>query len=341
MFERMIFDLVFPKAEFPDEDNRICTESAENVLDAIKGTTRRKVDKRRALYEYLHGKLSERNHLVGTADLPLDSAISTEEWALFLQGVFFTTGVVQLAEGMAHISLALAQHPEVMQKLQNNPDDDVYLSHVITEVLRVWPLFGIAHRISTDDIHISDSVTLPKGSVLCFNYPKYHQTGFQDPEVFRPERWYELKERNCNYLPFGPPNNRPCPGKRLSLVWLKAVTRIMVQQTQLHSCAEHTRSLPLGGHILMVPRSDTSGKTAASETKNSSVASSFHISLCMVFMRMYLAVASVTGTVVQAANEILMLRESKDLKLAQTYFAHYGDDVANAHKPDLSNQLYH
>ena len=84
--------------------------------------------------------------------------MSKEEWALFLQGVFFTTGVVQLSEGMAHVAMALAQHPEVARKLREDPEDELYLDHVIKEVLRVLPLFGIAHRITSEPIEVSSVV---------------------------------------------------------------------------------------------------------------------------------------------------------------------------------------
>jgi len=328
MFERMIFELVFPEDSFDEDGIQTCTESAENVLDAIKGVSRRKMGTRRKLYEYLKAKLNTGSALREE----LDPQISQEEWALFLQGVFFTTGVVQLAEGMAHISTALAQHPHVMQRLRDNPDDDVYLSHVVTEALRVWPLFGIAHRITSAEIEVPNG-KLPEGSVLCFNYPKYHMTGYKQPEEFIPERWYDLKERNCNYLPFGPPRNRPCPGRRLSLIWMKAVTKIMVQRAAFHSCTEHTRSLPCGGFMLIQPHQQ--------DKKAESWAPSLQLWLCMVFMRGWLAFTSVSRTVMQAVNEIYMLRESKQLQLAQKYFALYGDDVTEPNKPCLANQVGH
>ena len=77
---------------------------------------------------------------------------------------------------------------------------------------------------------------------------------------------------------------------------------------------------------------------AASVTKTSS--STIRVSACMLYMRLMLPAAAVWRTVVQAANEIQMLKESKKLQLAQKYFGHYADDVSTADKPCLSNQLY-
>ena len=63
--------------------------------------------------------------------------------------------------------MVLAQHPEAQTRAVR---DDRYLDQVIEETFRLYPLFGIAHRITTGEIAVSDGVTLPSGSVLCFNY---------------------------------------------------------------------------------------------------------------------------------------------------------------------------
>jgi hypothetical protein len=247
LFERMIFELLFDRV-LPDSCNKIITTSAENVLNGIKGTDTRKMHARRELCDYVL-TLLEPGGCPLTNGVELDPSISTEEWALFLQGVFFTTGVVQLAEGMAHVAMALAQHPAVLQKLRrecaasvplssprkaapltpssslppssspsspssptptsterlgrpepltmpsssSSPSSPLpspsskssctYLDHTLREVLRVWPLFGIAHRITSEDIQLpakagakagASGSVLPKGSVLCFNYPKVY-----------------------------------------------------------------------------------------------------------------------------------------------------------------------
>ena len=52
----------------------------------------RKIDKRRELCDYLLKKLEG-----GALGDVLDASIEKEEWALFLQGVFFTTGTVGVA----------------------------------------------------------------------------------------------------------------------------------------------------------------------------------------------------------------------------------------------------
>eukprot|EP00854_Cymbomonas_tetramitiformis_P003811 gene3811-4764_t len=330
-FQRMVFELVF-EIDLADVENKAMTLSAENVLKAIKGVDTRNVKLRREMCDLLLARVEATD---GTLGELLHADITAEEWALFLQGVFFTTAVVQLSEAMAHIHLALAQHQHVLTKLQSELEENYdeaskpgsYLNNIITEALRVWPLFGIAHRITSDDVKVSDSVTFPKGSVLCFNYPKYHMTGYEQPESFIPDRWSTLKEREQNYLPFGAPSNRPCPGKRLSLIWMREMTKITAQKLIVHSPTEHTRSLPCGGLALMLVNQTADKKVPQK--------------LLGMLLRVLVFLSPVPRSIKQIINELCMLRESRKLQLAQAYFNHYLPlDFSQGHKPCLSNQLY-
>eukprot|EP00658_Telonema_sp_P-2_P019389 TRINITY_DN17650_c0_g1_i6.p1 TRINITY_DN17650_c0_g1~~TRINITY_DN17650_c0_g1_i6.p1 ORF type:complete len:177 (-),score=63.92 TRINITY_DN17650_c0_g1_i6:208-738(-) len=160
---------------------------------------------------------------------------------------------------------------------------------------------------------------------------------------FWPERWNKIKERNSSYMPFGPTNNRPCPGKRLSQIWMKAVTQVMIERVDLFSSAEHTRSLPCGGPVLMLPRTLKSGtdKLKPSSKMVQSVVRMAAPGL-MYAMRGYMSVENFFTTTQQAVNELIMLRESKKLQLAQNYFLkqYKDEDLTEANKPCLSNQLY-
>ena len=60
---------------------------------------------------------------------------------------------------------------------------------------------------------------------------------------------------------------------------------------------------------------------------------------CKLWMRGWVTVSGVYRTLLQAANEIYMLRESRGLQLAQRYFAHYGDDIVEPNKPCLGDQI--
>src|SRR6185503_3138304 len=46
---------------------------------------------------------------------------------------------------------------------------------IFERTLHRFPLFGIAHRITSADIALDADVTIPAGSVLCFSYPEFHR----------------------------------------------------------------------------------------------------------------------------------------------------------------------
>jgi hypothetical protein len=160
-----------------------------------------------------------------------------------------------MSEAMAHLLMVLAHHQDVQAELAVKPDDRRYLDHVMSETMRLYPLFGIAHRITSDDIAVDDRTTLPAGSVLCFNYPEFHKTGFEDPDRFDPGRWERLSAKDANHIPFGVVRNRPCPARHLAPIAMGAATREFLRHFTLRSSAAHTRSLPNRGPCLLVPRS--------------------------------------------------------------------------------------
>ena len=100
------------------------------------------------------------------------ATMTPAEQAWYLQGAFFNTAVVQTSEGMAHLLLAIAQHPRVQDRVRREPG---YLDAVIDETMRVWPLFGIAHRITTADIDVTPPIAA--GSVVLFDYPGFQGGG--------------------------------------------------------------------------------------------------------------------------------------------------------------------
>jgi hypothetical protein len=150
--------------------------------------------------------------------------------------------------------MAIAQHEDVQARLAANLQDDHYLDRVITETLRVYPLFGVSHRITSADIEVDERTTIPAGSVVCFNHPEYHRTGFEDPERFDPNRWEHLSPHEQNYIPFGVAANRPCPASGLAPVTMRAAIREMLTHFALYSSASHTRSAPNRGPCLIVSR---------------------------------------------------------------------------------------
>lgn len=167
MFANLFHELVF-EAPCPEEDRDLIVSSAHNVIHALKCCTMRDMKLRARLTKRLEEKIVEYKDVLEGV---FDENISLHQSALHLQGAFFHTGCVQLSEAMAHLVLAIAQTPGVQAKLQAD-DTGNYLRMVMQEQLRLFPLFGVAHRIASNDIEFNGEI-IPTGTVLLFNYPAY------------------------------------------------------------------------------------------------------------------------------------------------------------------------
>jgi hypothetical protein len=244
------YEVVFGE-RCPASARALIVGNADDVVTALKCCGLRHMDRRDRLTRFLIDRLE-------TGGLPheLPSGLSTRERALYLQGTFFNTAIVQTSEAMAHLLMVLARHPGTQARALR---DDRYLDRFIEETFRLYPLFGVAHRIASREITVSDGVTLPAGSVLCFNYPAFHRVGFDDADRFDPSRWETLSVRQANHIPFGVASNRPCPAWRLAPITMRIAVRETLRRFALYTSASHTRSMPNRGPCLLVPRDGRRG----------------------------------------------------------------------------------
>ncbi|WP_030670205.1 cytochrome P450 [Streptomyces sp. NRRL B-1347] len=233
----------------PPGVRRLITDHADDVVSSLKCTRPRRMRRRLRLTRYLARRVA-----AGAVPHALPRSLTARERAYYLQGTFFNTAVVQLSEAMAHLLLALAEHHDVQDRVARAPDDDRYLDHVIDETFRLYPLFGVAHRVTTADITLGAGPTLPAGSVLCFSYPAYHATGYEDPDSFAPHRWEARTAKDAHHIPFGVAANRPCPAWRLAPLAMRAATREVLRRYALDSAVSHTRSIPHRAPCLLVRR---------------------------------------------------------------------------------------
>ncbi|HMI92323.1 MAG TPA: cytochrome P450 [Polyangiales bacterium] len=308
VWAELYYEVVFGRA-CDATARELIVANANDVVTALKCCGLRHMDRRHRLTQFLLGKLR-----VGELPHELPQTLSDEERALYLQGVFFNTAVVQMSEATAHLLLLIAQHPDVQARLFENPDDHDYLDRVITEALRVYPLFGISHRITSAPIELDEATTIPAGSVLCFEHPEFHRHGFTDPERFDPERWQQLSTREANYIPFGVTANRPCPAQGLALITLRVAAREVLRRFALRSSARHTRSLPSRGPCLLVPRTHPEPKGERA---------------FLLWMRVRDRWEDVGRSVVQLVLGTYMVWQARKLRLCQRYFEQ-GDEPGGA-----------
>lgn len=238
------YELVFGDSCPPGERSLIVA-NANDVVTALKGTGLRHLDRRDRLTRYLIARLES-----GTCPVTLPSPeFSVRETAWYLQGAFFNTAVVQMSEAMAHVLLAIAEHPVAVPAV----DDDEAVDRFIDETLRVYPLFGVAHRITSAPIVVHDGLTLPAGSVLLFNYLAFQRTGPAADDAFDPGRWLTLRRKDAHFIPYGVTANRACPARGVAPVMLRAATREVLRRYTLTSSVSHSRSLPSRGPAYLTP----------------------------------------------------------------------------------------
>ena len=111
------YRLVFDEA-CPPYARRLIVANATDVASALKCCGLRHMDRRDRLTRFLVDKIR-----AGDVVPNLPDDLTVREQALYLQGVFFNTAVVQSSEAMAHLLMVAAHHPDTQQRLL---DDEAY-----------------------------------------------------------------------------------------------------------------------------------------------------------------------------------------------------------------------
>lgn len=293
------YETVF-KEPCPPHARKLITDHAADVINALKCTGLRHPRRRARLTAYLRDRVA-----AGEVPHELPASLSLMEQVHYLQGTFFNTAVVQLSEATAHLLLALARHPEVQDRLRSDRADEQYLTHVLDETMRLYPLFGIAHRITTGEIPLDEETTLPAGSVVCFSYPEYHATGYDRADEFDPGRWASHSAKEVHHIPFGVAANRPCPAWRMSPLVMRAAVREVLGRYRLDSPASHTRSNPHRSPCLLIPHALTPGPRLGALRR---------------FVRLRDGVEDVTRGVRQLVLGTVMVLHARRLRLAERHF---------------------
>jgi hypothetical protein len=294
------YQLVF-KERCPRAARQMIVDNANDVATALKCCGLRHMDKRHRLTRFVIDKIE-----AGAVPHALPKHLSAEDQAFYLQGVFFNTAIVQTSEAMAHLLMALAQHQHVQTRLVANLDDEAYLDRVIAETFRLYPLFGISHRITSGEIPVDEKTTLPPRSVLCFNHAEFHHSGFHDPDRFDEDRWETQVAHEANYIPFGVGANRPCPAQGLAPITMRAAAREMLRRFAFYTSASHTRSIPNRGPCLLVPR------TAVDNPRKREAA--------LLAMRVRDRWEDVGRSLLQLVLGTYMVWDARRLRLCQSYF---------------------
>ena len=280
---------------------RLIIDNANDVVTALKCCGLRHMRKRRRLTAYLIEKLQ-----AGEFPYAFPRGFTVEEQAHYLQCTYFNTAIVQMSEAMAHLLMTLGRDDRLQRRLLTSEHDRRLYDRVLNESLRMFPLFGIAHRITTGEIEFRGRA-LKDGSVVCFNYPEFHKAGFDRPESFEPDRWERCPMKNSNHIPFGMASNRPCPARGLALISMRALTRWLLRHYRFSTSLAQTRSLPNRGPCLMLAR----GERSIGE----STERAFHL-----LMKMRDRWEDAFRSILQLVLGTIMILDARRLRLCERYF---------------------
>ncbi|MFV2083809.1 cytochrome P450 [Micromonospora sp. LOL_021] len=319
VWAEVYYELVFGEACPPDA-RALIVANADDVVTALKCCGLRHMDRRDRLTRYLRARVD-----AGTAPVVLPEPFTAQETAWWLQGAFFNTAVVQMSEAMAHLLLAIAQHPPTqlaVRRALDGPaaDADRLLDRVIDETLRVHPLFGVAHRITSAPIEVDAGTTLPAKSVLLFNYLAYQRTGPAADDEFDPDRWLRVSRREAHFVPFGVTANRACPARGVAPVMMRAVTREVLRRYALASSVRHDRSLPSRGPCFIIPAGPATDAGPAPDAGSAAVGVPGR--LRMWLMRTGDRWADVWRSLVQLVLGSVMVIHARRLRLCANHFQH-------------------
>ena len=155
----------------------------------------------------------------------------------------FTAGHETTANALTWTLFLLSQHPEVVQKLQQELDEVlngqiadnqsipnlIYTRAVLNEAMRLYPPAGILMRRVSKDTELN-GYALKKGSlaIMCI-YNIHHQALWQQPEHFRPERFLSETKHKFSHIPFGI-GARMCVGNQFALFEMTLLLSMMVQR---------------------------------------------------------------------------------------------------------------
>jgi len=168
----------------------------------------------------------------------------------------FGAGHETTANGLTWAWYRLSQHPDVLEKLQNEVDtvlegrtptrEDLqnlpYTLAVFEEVMRLHPPAPITIRMNDVDATLG-GYHIPAGTrvIVSFYHIHRHVDYWNDPETFNPDRFLPENKTEIDrhaYLPFGG-GQRMCIGNHFALMEAQLLLVMMVQKVELKLLPDH------------------------------------------------------------------------------------------------------
>jgi cytochrome P450 family 135 len=158
---------------------------------------------------------------------PLDDAEIRDQLMTLLLAGHETT-----ATGLAWTFDLLVRHPDALDRLASDPDDQAYVRAVVTESLRLRPVVPLAGRRLAAPLTV-DGYELPPGTDVTPAIWLAHTRAdrYPEPFAFRPERFLNGASSTFSWIPFGG-GVRRCIGAAFAEMEMRvALTEIVRRRT--------------------------------------------------------------------------------------------------------------
>ncbi|XP_001498057.2 cytochrome P450 3A12 isoform X1 [Equus caballus] len=246
---------------FPVSAIKFFTKSIKTIKES------RLKDKQKQQVDFLQLMINSQN----SKEMSRYKALSDLE--LVVQSIsFIFAGYETTSSSLSFLTYALATHPEVQEKLQEEidlafpnkapPTYDAllqmdYLDMVLNENLRLFPIAVRLERVCKKNVKIN-GVFIPKGTVVMVpNFLLHRDPEFwPEPEEFHPERFSKKNKDRINpyvYLPFGT-GPRNCIAMRFAIMNMKLAVVKLLQNFSFKPCEETQIPLKLCNQGLMEPQ---------------------------------------------------------------------------------------
>ncbi|WP_255632196.1 cytochrome P450 [Amycolatopsis sp. TNS106] len=188
----------------------------DGVVDRMRAIVEELIDRRRA-------EQADRSDLLSTLLLARDADTGegmTDEQVRDEVITLLTAGIETSALALSWLFHEIARHPEVERKLHDEIDDVlggrqavaedvprlVYTRQVVDEVLRMYPLWILMRRVTTE-VELGTVRLSPGTEVIISPHAMHFDPRFHDhPGRFDPDRWAGGRAKELPrgaYLPFG------------------------------------------------------------------------------------------------------------------------------------------
>jgi cytochrome P450 len=146
-------------------------------------------------------------------------------------------GHASTADGLSWAMERLMRHPEAHERLRAELEtgSDEYLDAVVKETLRDRPPLPIGTRITNERYELG-GYDLEPGTLIapCIYLVHHHEGVYDEPHVFRPERFLEKPPGKYTWIPFAG-GHRACLGGYFAMREMKVVLRTLMRSVRLEA----------------------------------------------------------------------------------------------------------